>query len=180
MALRAEVYKALLQVADMDRHIYEDFNLILARHPSETEERLMVRVLAFALNASDGLQMGKGISTEDEADLYEKDPTGAVKTWIQVGLPDEKWLKKASARAEQVLLYIYGKNAALWWATHQQALKKIKKLRVYGLDPETTKQVAAQCARNMSLQCQIQDGELWLTHAQGSLSLRPELLWPCE
>lgn len=176
MALRAEVYKLALQVADMDRHFYQDFALTLARHPSETEERLMVRVLAFALNASETLQMGRGISTEDEADLYELDPTGTLTTWIQLGLPDEKWLKKASARAERVLLYTYGRNAALWWSSHQGVLNKIKKLRVYGFDPEDTKALSGLCARTMDLQCQIQDGEIWLTHAQGTLLLRPVLL----
>ena len=117
MALKATIFKAGLQIADMGRNYYHDHALTLARHPSETSERMMVRLLAFALNASETLTFGKGLSTDDEPDLWQKDLTGAIDLWIDVGLPDEKSIRKACGRAAQVRIYSYGgRNAELWWS----------------------------------------------------------------
>ena len=115
MALKATIFKAQLQIADMDRHYYAEHALTLARHPSETDERMMVRLLAFALNADESLEFGKGLSNEDEPALWRKDLTGVIEHWIEVGLPDEKSLRKACGRATQVRLYTYGRGAAKWW-----------------------------------------------------------------
>ena len=116
MALKATVFKADLSVADIDRGYYRDHALTLARHPSETDERMMVRLLAFALHADDALAFGRGLSAEDEADLVRRDLTGAVELWIDVGLPDERDLRKACGRSPEVHVYAYGGRAcALWW-----------------------------------------------------------------
>src|SRR5512140_37464 len=104
MALKATIYKATLQLADMDRGIYGDHSVTVARHPSETDERMMVRLLAFALNADYTLAFGAGLSTDDEPDLWRKDLTGSIKTWIDVGLPDEKRIRKACGRADAVFV----------------------------------------------------------------------------
>jgi uncharacterized protein YaeQ len=116
MALNATIYKAELQVSDMDRHYYATHALTLARHPSETEERLMVRLLAFALYADERLEFGKGLSADDEPDLWRKDYSGDIQQWIELGQPDEARIRKACGRAEQVVVINYGGRAAdVWW-----------------------------------------------------------------
>lgn len=116
MALKSTIFKAELAIADMDRHYYRDHALTLARHPSETDERLMVRLLAFALLADERLEFGKGLSDTDEPDLWQKDLTGAIDTWVEVGLPDERRIVRAAGRAERVVVLAYGGNqASIWW-----------------------------------------------------------------
>jgi len=116
MALKSTIFKADLQIADMDRNYYQGHSLTLARHPSETDERMMVRLLAFALFADERLEFGRGLSADDEPALWRKDLTGAIELWIEVGLPDERELRKACGRAERVVVLCYGgRGAELWW-----------------------------------------------------------------
>src|SRR5512140_3190997 len=100
MALGATVYRASLTVSDLDRGVYGQHSLTLARHPSETDERMMVRLLAFALHADEALEFGRGLSAEEEPDLVRRDLTGAIEQWIEVGLPDEKEIRKACGRSK--------------------------------------------------------------------------------
>ena len=163
MALKSTVFKAELNIADLDRHYYRDHALTLARHPSETDERMMVRLLAFALNAQDDLAFGKGLSTDDEPALWQKDLTGAIELWIDVGQPDEKDIRKACGRATQVIVYSYGgRSADLWWEQNRGKLERIKNLSVINLPAATTQALATLAQRTMRLQCTIQDGEVWL------------------
>jgi uncharacterized protein YaeQ len=163
MALKATVFKAQLQIADMDRHYYHDHGLTIARHPSETDERMMVRVLAFALHAQEELAFGKGLSTDDEPALWQKDLTGAVELWIDVGMPDEKDIRKACGRAARVFIYSYGgRSADLWWEQNHGKLERLKNLTVINLPAATTQALAKLAQRTMQLQCTIQDGEVWL------------------
>jgi len=116
MALKSTIFKAELSVADIDRGYYHDHALTIARHPSETDERMMVRLLAFALHADERLAFGRGLSTEDEPDLWQRDLTGAIDRWIDVGLPDERDVRKACGRAREVDVLAYGGRAVeLWW-----------------------------------------------------------------
>lgn len=108
MALKSTIYKAELQIADMDRHYYADHALTVARHPSETDERMMVRIVAFALFAHERLEFCKGLSDVDEPDLWQKDLTGAIDVWIEAGQPDERRIAKAAGRAGQVTVIAYG------------------------------------------------------------------------
>lgn len=170
MALKSTVYKAELSVADMDRHYYATHNLTLAMHPSETEERLMVRVLAFALHANEALTFGRGLSSDDEPDLWQKDLTGAIELWIQVGQPDEKWLRKACGRARQVWVYCYAKSADIWWEQNRRQLERLENLTVIQLSPSTTEGLAAMAQRSMQLQASVQDGQLWLADANQQLA----------
>src|SRR6266542_2837271 len=112
MATNATIFKATLHIADMDRQYYEDHSLTLARHPSETDERMMVRLLAFAMHAHEALSFGRGLSTEDEPDLWQKDLTGLIERWIEVGQREEKNIRQACGRAKQVVIYTYGGRAA--------------------------------------------------------------------
>ena len=165
MAAKATVFKAELSVSDMDRHYYATHALTLAMHPSETEERLMVRVLAFALNASERLAMGRGISsTEEEPDLWDRDLTGVIDLWIEVGQPDEQRLRKACGRAGEVRVYCYsGRSAAMWWQKSEADFARFKNLLVFEIPAETTAQLGALAARNMNLQCLVQDGHVQLS-----------------
>ncbi len=176
MALKATIFKAELQVSDMDRHYYGQHALTLARHPSETDERMMVRVLAFALFASEGLQFGKGLSTDDEADLYEQDLTGLIQRWIDVGTPDERDLRKACGRASQVVVLSYGRTAQTWWNLNRDKLEKLSNLTVLWLPQETTQALAALAERSMQIQCSLQDGVAWFTSGETTLQVEPVTL----
>ena len=170
MALKATVYKADLQVSDMDRGYYAGHALTLALHPSETEERLMARLLAFALNAGEGLAFGRGISTEDEPDLWARDLTGLIETWIDVGHPDEQRLRKACGRANEVRVYAYGGRAtAIWWQKNAEALARCKNLRVFEIPVDASQQLAALAARSMELQCLVQDGHVQVLGPESSV-----------
>ncbi len=159
MALKATIFKAALQVNDLDRHYYALHSLTLAQHPSETDERLMVRVLAFALNASEQLEFGKGLSSEEPA-LWQKDATGLIERMIEIGLPDEALLRRHCGRAAQVLVYAYGgRTVGLWWQKNASALARLKNLTVVELAAETTAALAAMASRSMNLQALIGDGE---------------------
>ena len=172
MALKATIFKAELNIADMDRHYYHDHSLIIAQHPSETEERLMVRLLAFALHAHEDLVFGKGLSTEDEPDLWLKDLSDSIELWIDVGLPDERRLRKACGRARHVVIYSYGgRGADLWWEQNRSALDRLKNLSVYNLPIDTTLSLAKRVQRNMQLQCTIQDGQVWLADNDDRIEL---------
>ncbi|MES2918214.1 MAG: YaeQ family protein [Pseudomonadota bacterium] len=175
MAQNSTIFKADLSVSDLDRHYYGSHLLTLARHPSETDERLMMRVLAFVLNASETLAFGKGLSADDEPDLWQKDLTGAVEKWIEVGQPDEKRLRKACGVAREVIVYPYGGNGAnIWWEQNRRALEKLDKLRVINIAGETAAALGALAQRSMQLQATVQDGEVWLSEASGSLQVTPE------
>ena len=177
MALKATIFKAALQIADMGRNYYQDHALTLARHPSETDERMMVRLLAFALNAGDALAFGNGLSVDDEPDLWQKDLTGAIELWIEVGLPDEKSIRKACGRAAQVRIYSYGGHRArLWWKQAGGMLDRAANLSVIDVPVESSQAMARLARRNMRLQCTIQDGQVLLTDGQEVAQVEPLFL----
>ena len=170
MAIKATVFKANLQIADMERHYYQDHALTLARHPSETDERMMVRLLTFALHAHEYLEFGQGMTTDDDADLWQKDLTGAIELWIDVGLPDEKLVRKACGRASQVVVYCYGgRTAEMWYEQNRSQFERQKNLTVINLLQEGTRAMARLAQRNMQLQCTIQDGQVWLSDGNDSV-----------
>ncbi|GAB3538992.1 YaeQ family protein [Noviherbaspirillum agri] len=171
MALKATIFKADLQVADMDRHYYGTHALTIARHPSETDERMMVRVLAFALHAHEALAFGKGLSADDEPDLWQKDLTGAVDLWVEVGQSDEKRMLKACGRSSKVVVYSYGATCHIWWAQTAGKVERAKNLRVFNIDPATSLALARLAQRTMQLQCTIQDGQIWLSSNEQTVNL---------
>lgn len=178
MALKATICKAELQISDLDRHYYETHALTLARHPSETDERMMLRVLAFALHADPALAFGGGLSTTDEPALWLKDLTGIIELWIEVGLPEPKLLRKAAGRANKVVVYTYGRGADIWWGQHGDDLQKIEKLTVYKIPPATSQALAALAERSMQLQCLIQEGDVTLSSAEATVTVAREVLKP--
>jgi len=179
MALKATVFKAELHIADLDRHYYRDHALTIAQHPSETDERMMVRLLAFVLNAHDDLAFGKGLSTDDEPALWQKDLTGAIELWIDVGQPDERDLRKACGRAARVIVYSYGgRTADLWWQQNQTKLQRLKNFTVINLPFAATQALAKLAQRTMQLQCTIQDGAVWLADYNERVEINPVILKP--
>lgn len=166
MALKATIYKADLQVADLDRNHFGEYGLTIARHPSETDERMMIRLLAFALFASEDLSFGKGVSSDEEAALWEIDPAGVIKLWVEVGLPDETRLRKASHRAERVVLLAYGARALeIWWKQNAEALSRYANLTVLQITGEDSAALAALAERKMNFNCTIQEGVVYLDGA---------------
>jgi uncharacterized protein YaeQ len=163
MALSATIFKIALNIADLDRGYYADHALVVARHPSETSERMMVRVLAFALHASEFLEFGRGISTDDEPTLWDKDLTGQIKLWIDVGLPDERLTRRACGRADEVIVYAYGgRGADMWWNANAKLLAKNKNLQVQIVNYDTSKALAKMAERALNIQCTIQEGSVWV------------------
>jgi len=157
MALKATIFKADLQVADMDRNHYGSHSLTIARHPSETDERMMVRLLAFALHADEALAFTKGLSTDEEPELWQKDLTGSIELWIELGQPDERRIRKACGRARKVVVYNYGGRAAeIWWQQNAERLGALENLRVIDLPADSARALAALARRTMSLTCTIQ------------------------
>ena len=174
MALKATIVKAELQLSDMDRHVYGTHLLTLAQHPSETDERLMVRLLAFALHADERLEFGRGLGNEEEPDLWRRDYTGDIEQWIDLGQPDESRVKKACGRARQVVVVNYGgRSADLWWERVAPTLARLKNLTVIDLPSDIVEQLAGLLQRSMRLNCMIQDGEMHLMGDTGELTLRP-------
>jgi uncharacterized protein YaeQ len=172
MAVKATISKVELQVNDVDRHYYEGHALTLAQHPSETEERMMIRLLAFALNAGERLAFGRGISTDDEPDLWSRDLTGTIELWIEVGQPDEQRIRKACGRAGEVRVYCFsGRSAGIWWQKNEAALQRCGNLRVFEIPSESSAQLAALASRNMRLQCLVQDGHVQVMDDASTVSI---------
>ena len=178
MALKSTIHKAELQLADLDRAHFGDYALTIARHPSETDERMMVRLLAFALNASGTLAFGRGLSAEGEADLQDLDATGSIERWIDVGLPDEKAIRRACNRARHVVVLSYGGRAAdIWWQQTAGKVSGQKNLRVLSLSQADSLALTGLAQRNMRLQCTIQDGVVWLGSDDRHVEMTPKILF---
>lgn len=179
MALGATIHRAELELADIDRGVYGSHTLTLARHPSETEERLMLRLLAWAVYADPDLEFGRGLSTEEDPDLWLRRPDGTIALWIEVGLPEEKRLRRAAGRADAVVVFASGGRAvAPWWARHGEGLARIDRLRVLEIPHEQARALAELCARGMRLHCTVQEGEVLIGDASRSVLVTPETLHP--
>jgi uncharacterized protein YaeQ len=181
MALKATIYKLQLQIADMDRAVYADHALTLALHPSETEERMMVRLLAFALHApaddrDGGLQFARGLGDGDEPDLWQHDLTGRLQHWIEVGQPDERRLARACGRADRVTIYAYGSAAPIWWAALAGKVARLRNLQVWQVPAAQSQSLATLAARSMALQVTVQDDQVWVGNGTASVELAPVLL----
>src|SRR5579864_484594 len=174
MALKSTICKAELAVADIERGYYRDHAITIARHPSETDERMMVRLLAFALHADDALAFGRGLSADSEPDLWRRDLTGTIEQWIDVGLPDEREVRKACGRAREVHVLAYGGRAVdLWWQASRARLERQDRLAVSEVPIDASRALAQMAARSMRLQITIQEGNVLF--ADGAISLSLEL-----
>lgn len=176
MALKATIFKAMLNIADLDRGVYLDANLTLARHPSETDLRLVVRLLAWALNAHDDLTFTKGLCADDEPELWLKNLHGGIDHWIDVGLPDERRLKKGCNRSEQVTLYTYaGRAVDLWWQANQALLNRHDNLRIVDFSEEELAPLVDLAERNMQWQVTISEGQVFINSGYVNITISPTM-----
>lgn len=171
MAQKATVYKAELQIADMDRAYYGDHSLTLACQDSETQERLMVRLLAFALNAQEGLALANGMTDPDEPEIWVRDYSDHIHLWVALGQPDERWLRKACNRSDAVVLYTYGRASEVWWNQNRNAFDRLGNLQVVSVPVEASQALAGLARRSMRLQFTIQDGQVWVTDGDDTVNL---------
>ncbi len=181
MAQKATVFKAMLQIADIDRGLYADHQLTLARHPSETDERMMIRLLAFALRVpadsrDGGLEFAKGMWDPDEPELWQKDLTGRIVQWIEIGQPEERRLAKASGRADRVGVFAFGTSATAWWAGLGNRIARAGNIEAWRIPPEQSRELAGLAARGMQLQLNRQDGVVWVSDGERSVQIAPERL----
>ena len=182
MALKSTIFKANLQIADIDHGYYADHALTLARHPSETDERMMVRLAALALNAyqlqsvcsGDGtLAFGAGLSDPDDPDVSLTDFTGLKRLWIEVGQPEDKPISKACNKADAVLLYCFAHSAEIWWKGIETKLTRLDRLQVWRIPAERSQGLAQMAQRSMQLQATIQEGVLMLGDGTHSVDIEP-------
>jgi uncharacterized protein YaeQ len=176
MALKATIYKASIELADMDRNYYDSLQLTIAQHPSETDQRLMIRLVAYILNAHPDLKFGKGLSDEDEASLWQINYSDEINVWVELGQPDEKRLKKACNQAKLVKLYTYGSSSNTWWSQTESNLKKFDRLSIERFEQSTCDALVKLLSRNMEFQCSIQDGQLWLSSGDETLLVETQKL----
>jgi uncharacterized protein YaeQ len=177
MAANATIFKATVQIADMDRQYFQDHTLTLARHPSETDERMMVRLLAFVLHANEALSFGRGVSAEEEPALWIKNLTGAIDLWIEVGQPDEKIIRRACGRARQVCIYTYGgRGADQWWEKNLATLTRVNNLAVIHLPLDGSRALTTLARPSMQLQCTIQEGQIWMADGANSAHMTLTIL----
>ncbi len=182
MAIKSTIFKASLQIADIDHAYYADHALTLARHPSETDERMMVRLVALALHAhklqsvcaGDGtLAFGAGLSDPDEPDVWLRDFTGRTRLWIEVGQPEEKALIKACGKADEVVLYCFSHSAEIWWRGIEGKLSRPQNLSVFRVPTESSQALRAVAQRNMQLQATIQENSLMLGDGAVNVDIEP-------
>ena len=177
MAQNATIHKVELSISDMDRHYYETHKLTIAKHPSETDERMMLRILAFALNAHEQLEMTRGLSTDDEPDIWQKSLSGELDVWVTLGLPSDKVVRQSCARAGRVILYPYGgRTAEIWWDKIKGSAARFDNLQVIGFSEAETGALAELASRAMKIQVNIQDGEVMVSLEDGMVYLTP-LIW---
>ena len=176
MALKATIYKATIHLSDMDRNYYDTLQLTIAQHPSETDQRMMLRIIAFVLNAHQDLQFGKGVSDEDEATIWQINYSEEIDLWIELGQIDERRIKKAINRSKQMKLYCYGRSVATWWKQIGSKLQQFDTLSIEQFSEATTEVLTKLINRSMEFQCSIQDGQLWLTAGDNTLLIETTTL----
>lgn len=182
MAIKATIYKATIQLADMDRQLYAEHSLVIARHPSETDERMLIRVLAFALNVpantdNGALELAKDMWEPDEPGLWQKDLTGQLQHWIEVGQPDDKRMMKASSRSARVSVYSFGLSTPVWWKTVATKITRARNLSVWQVPADQSQALGRLAQRSMRLDVTVQDGTVWVTEGQESVEVTPVRLY---
>jgi uncharacterized protein YaeQ len=182
MAIKATIYKASIQLSDIDRGVYGDHALTIARHPSETDERLLIRLLAFALNMPadndrGALEFAKDMWEADAPGLWQKDLTGHIEHWIEVGQPDEKRLLRAASRVGRVSVYSFGSSTPIWWKGIETKLTRARNLTVWQIPADQSQALAALAQRTMELQVTVQDGAIWVGDGTQSIEVAPVRLY---
>ncbi|MGZ3788081.1 MAG: YaeQ family protein [Bacteriovorax sp.] len=172
MALKATIYKAKLSVANLNIHHYQDYNLTIAKHPSETNLRMMYRIVAFALLCQENLEFTKGLSTDSEPDLWKINYDGSVDHWIELGHPDERRIRQICSKAKQVSIYTYQDNTSLnWFKSIESVLHRFDHLSVTHLTVLDGQNIEDIVERGMNFSVSIEDNELWLSNEKERINL---------
>ena len=169
MALTATIYNFAIELADVDRGVYESLALKVAQHPSETDERLVTRVLAYCLEYAEGIAFSRGISDPDEPAITVRDLTGTIKAWIEVGAPDAARLHKASKASPRVAVYIEKLPVIYLRQLAGEKIHKAESIAIVSIDRDLVAQLVARLDRRMTLSLSISDGHLFVSHDQGSI-----------
>jgi len=173
MALKSTIFKISLQVNDFNRDHYQLYPLKVALHPSETEARMLMRVLAFALHADERLSFTRGLSSDDEPDLWQKSLSDEIELWLELGQPDVKRLRKASSRSRSVVIYTYGgKGVDQWYDSIQNDLSKLDNVKIIRFDLEAIKTLVSSLQRSTDIDCMIQDNVLSVVMGQCSQDVK--------
>ncbi len=177
MAIKATIYKVKLDISDCDRNYFQSHDLIISCHPSETQQRMMVRLLAFSLFASESLTFTKGLCADDEPELWDKNLCGEIELWISLGQVDEKQLRKSLGRSKKVIIFTYaGQKSSTWWNKNKQQYSPLKNLQIINIKPEDVTAMQDLVSRNMALQITIQEGIIWLSDSHQTISIEPGIL----
>lgn len=175
MAIKSTVFKVDLQITDLDRDYYQSHLLTVARHPSETNERMMMRLIAFALHASDELSLTKGISSDEEPDIWQINLAGEIDLWVDLGQPDEKRIRQACGKSKSVIIYTYNqRSATIWWSQIKEKIERFKNLSIFNLSVENIEELENLVNRTIELQCTIQDGQVWLSNNALTMQIEKE------
>lgn len=177
MALKPTIYKAQVNLADSDRNCFEELSLTLAKHPSETMERMTVRLLAYCLNSGRGLEFTKGLSTADEPDIWQHSDSGEIEHWIELGQLEEPRLRKACGKAKRVSVYAFGKSSPTWWKINGDAISALPRIHVWQFPWEEVEAAADLMNRTMKLGLSAVSGTLYLDDGNKSVTLEPKLLF---
>lgn len=171
MAEKATIYKATITLADMDRNVFGDYNLTVALHPSETVERMMVRILAFCYCAAENLTFTKGLSSMEEPDLWLKHDNGTILQWIEVGQPAPERLKKASGQAQAVRVFSYGRGMDVWWKTNSAAIRALPKVSIHSFAADELQQLCALADKTMKFSVTITETIAYVSSATENLTI---------
>jgi len=170
MALTATIYNFDVDLADNDRGVYETLAVRVAQHPSESDEYLIARLLAYLLEYAEGIAFSRGVSEPDEPTISVRDLTGAVKAWIEIGTPDAPRLHKASKAAARVAVYCH-KDTAQWLRQlDRTAIHRADALELYAIDRDLINALVSRLDRRMALSVSITDRELFVSIGDDNLT----------
>ncbi|MDX1505824.1 MAG: YaeQ family protein [Spongiibacter sp.] len=174
MALTASIFKAEIDISDLRRHYYQSHKLTLARHPSETDERMMLRLLAFAMFADEGLSFTRGLSNDDEPDLWQHGLNGDIELWLELGQPSDKRLRRARSLSRRIVVFSYGgRSSQQWWQEKSSELSRDPRLSVVDIDPTASQALAAMAQRGMRLQFTLEDSSIWVSSPDANIEITP-------
>jgi uncharacterized protein YaeQ len=170
MALQATIYNFDIELADNDRAVYESLSLRLARHPSESDEHLIARLLAYLMEFTNGITFSRGVSEPDEPAIAVRDPTGAITTWIDIGTPDAARLHKASKAARRVVVYTHKDPAQLLNQLAGEKIHRADTLELYAIDRALVAALVARLERRVAFSMSVAERELYVSLATENLT----------
>lgn len=177
MALKATIFKAKVSLSNLNIHHYDDLTLTIARHPSENNLRMMVRILAYLMSAQEELSFTKGISSDSEPDIWKINHDGSIDHWIELGNLDERRIRQSCAKAKKVTIYTYQGNQSLsWFKTLENGLSRFENLDIINFTFPNDQSIEDFAERGMNISCTIEDSEIWLSADEDRICIHFQLL----